>query len=259
MKQGMRVGLPFMVALSLLSGCVTERMYTGTDVAVKERSFDKKSAANERLQLGLIYLQRGNAAQAKFNLDKAVSYAPELESVHMGMAYYYQHVGDNIRSEQSYKKAISRHDATGDALNNFGVFLCQQKKYQQAERMFLKAIDMPKYTQLASSYENLGICSHDAKQLTKAKHYFEMALKYDSRRVSTIKELLLLAIAQKDYAYAKTILTRYQQLTGESAQSLLLNINIDNKLQHSVAVNKLSKHLLATYPASEEAKHYRAE
>lgn len=88
------------------------------------------------MQLGLTYLNRGNSEQAKYNLDKAIEYAPELEDVHVAMAYYYQTVGDLVRTEQAYQDAINTKDASGDSMNNFGVFLCQQKQYEKLKNVF---------------------------------------------------------------------------------------------------------------------------
>ena len=65
--------------------------------------------------------------------------------MHTALAYYYQTVGDLVRTEESYMNAINTKDASGDSMNNFGVFLCQQKQYDKTEKMFLAAIEMPKY------------------------------------------------------------------------------------------------------------------
>ena len=69
----MKHGLPrfsLILSLSLLmTGCVTERTYTGTDIPVSERKLDKVAAARERMQLGLTYLNRGSTEQAKYNLE----------------------------------------------------------------------------------------------------------------------------------------------------------------------------------------------
>ncbi len=106
MKHGMqKIIMVTLVGLSV-SGCVTERTYSGTDTPVAERRFDKVGAARERMQLGLTYLNRGNSEQAKYNLNKAVEYAPDMSEVHVAMAYYYQTVGDLDRTEASYRRAI---------------------------------------------------------------------------------------------------------------------------------------------------------
>lgn len=259
MKQGLtQITALTLLAMGLLCGCVSERTYSGTDVPVAEREFDNESAARQRAQLGLTYLQKGNSQQAKYNLDKAVEYAPDLEAVHVSMAYYYQTVGELENAETSYRKAIRTSDATGDAMNNFGVFLCQQEKYKQSEEMFLKAVRMPKYTRSASSYENLGICSRKAGQLDKAKDYFSMALKYDPRRQVTLLELTEIDVETGDYLNARAQLVRYHRVVAESAESLTLGIKIEQGLNDLDAARKFGILLLAKFPASIEAKQYRA-
>lgn len=258
----MKHGLPSFTLIALLSmlasGCVTEQTYSGTDIPVSERTFDKVAAAKERTQLGLTYLQRGNAEQAKFNLDKAMSYAPDLEEVNVAMAYFYQTVGDVPRTEEAYRRAVRSSDATGDSMNNFGVFLCQQKRYDEAEQMFLKAIEQPKYTRTASSYENLGICSRDGGNREKARHYFDMALKYDPRRATSLLELTELAMDSQDYQGAKRLLERMHTVVAESAASLALGVEIERQLNNFDASSRYGILLLAKFPASPEAKQYRA-
>jgi type IV pilus assembly protein PilF len=258
MKQG-SPSISLLIFLSLLAtGCVTERTYSGTDTKVTERQFDKVAAARERTQLGLTYLRRGNSEQAKYNLDKAMEYAPELEDVHIAMAYYYQTVGDIVRTEESYRNAMKSRDVSGDTMNNFGVFLCQQKKYDQAEKQFLSAIEMPKYTRTASSYENLGLCSRAAGKLEKARHYFEMALKYDRRRSVSLLELTSLALEQADFTGASEHLARFHGVAAQSAASLAMGIKIEQGLNNDAAAKKFGILLLAKFPASPEAKQYRA-
>lgn len=242
----------------MLTGCVTENTYQGTDIPVAERNVDKVAAARERMQLGLTYLRRGNAEQAKFNLDKAAEYAPQLSEVHIALAYYYQTVGDLVRTEDAYRDAISASDASGDARNNFGVFLCQQEKYPQAEKMFLAAIETPKYTRTASSYENLGVCSRKSGELDKARKYFNMALKYDPRRANTLMGLAELTRDQGDLVGARQIMARYHQVVGESPESLAFAIKIEQEIGDTTAMKDLGIRLIAKFPSSSQAKEYRA-
>ncbi len=254
-------GLPkilLCVALSsMMAGCVTERTYSGTNVPVEERSFDRNAAALERINLGLTYLRKGNSQQAKFNLNKAKDYAPNLEDVHIAFAYYYQVVGEVASAEKAYKKATEGRNASGDAFNNFGVFLCQQGKFEASEKNFLAAINTPQYTRVGSSYENLGICSRDAGQIEKARHYFEMALKYEPRRLSTLLELVELEIEQKDYALAREQLSRFHAISAQSPRSLALAIKIEQGLNDFIAAKRFGLLLLAKFPQSPQATQYR--
>lgn len=245
-------------AVGSLTACVSERTYTGTDVPVAEREFDNVEAAKQRAHLGLTYLQKGNSQQAKFNLDKALEFADDVEDVHISMAYYYQTVGEMDNAEDSYRHAINAKDATGNGINNFGVFLCQQGKYQQSEAMFLKAIAMPKYTRSASSYENLGLCSRKAGDIDKAKQYFSAALKYDPRRHVTLISLTEIEIDLGNFTQARAKLKSYHRVMAESAESLALGIKIEDALGDLEAARRFGILLLAKFPASTQAQQYRA-
>ncbi|KFZ38140.1 pilus assembly protein PilW [Shewanella mangrovi] len=257
MKHGLPGILLLLVASSQLAGCVTERTYAGTDTPVTERKFDRTAAALERSQLGLAYLKKRDSEQAKANLDRAMEYAPELEQVNLAMAYYYESVGEMQKAEDTYDRAIDTRDASGDAANNFGVFLCKEAKYEKSERMFLRAINNPKYTRTASSYENLGICMRKAGSVDKARQYFGMALKYEPRRRVSLLEMAALEEGIGNYSAAKVMLQRYDKVATMSAESLALAVKIETGLGNTDAAKRNGILLLAKFPQSPQAKAYR--
>ncbi|NRD73291.1 type IV pilus biogenesis/stability protein PilW [Shewanella sp. VB17] len=243
---------------STLGGCVSESTYSGTDIPVIEKEFNNILAAQKRAELGLTYLQQGNSQQAKYNLDKAVEFAPNIQDVHISMAYYYQTVGELDNAETAYRKAINLSDANGDGLNNFGVFLCQQARFKESEKLFLRAIDMPNYTRSGDSYENLGVCSRKAGEIDKARDYFNTALKYNPRSKITLLELTELEIGNNNYLDARVQLARYHSVITQSAESLTLGVTIELGLHDEKAARKFGILLLAKFPSSDEAKRYRA-
>lgn len=259
----MKHKLPSIITLTvlctgMLGGCVSQSTYSGTDVPVTEKPFNNVLAAQKRAQLGLTYLRRGNSQQAKYNLDKAIKFAPNIEDVHISMAYYYQTVGDLVNAETSYRKAINASDASGDGYNNFGVFLCQQDEFKESEAMFLKAVKMPKYTRAGDSYENLGVCSRKAGEIDKARAYFSTALKYNPRSQITLIELTEIEIEQHHYLDARAQLARYHRIIAQSAESLNLGMTIERNMNDEEAARKFGILLLAKFPSSNEAKRYRA-
>lgn len=239
-------------------GCVSESTYSGTNIPVVEKGFNNILAAQKRAELGLTYLQQGNSQQAKYNLDKAVEFAPNIQDVHISMAYYYQIVGELENAEMSYRKAINLSDANGDGLNNFGVFLCQQARYKESEKIFLRAIKMPNYTRSGDSYENLGICSRKAGEIDKARDYFSTALKYNPRSKSALLELTEIEVGENNYLDAQAQLARYHSVIIQSAESLTLGVTIELGLHDEKAARKFGILLLAKFPSSDEAKRYRA-
>ena len=101
--------------------------------------FDQKKAAKTRVSLGLTYLKNGNFSQAKYNLDKALEFAPRSADAHYGLAYYYQTVGEMASAETSFQTAMDFEPNNADIANSYGAFLCQLGKYPKAKEYFLKA------------------------------------------------------------------------------------------------------------------------
>lgn len=245
MRQGLRQTIPHgignlfnLLLISLgLFGCVTERTYVGTGKPVSETAFNGLAAAKQRVQLGLTYLQKGNNEQAKYNLDQAFMYAPELEAVNLALAYYYQSVGDMINTEKTFRHALEADDVSGDSFNNFGVFLCQQGEYSAAEAQFLKAVSEVNYTEFAATYENLGICSRQAGKLEKARNYFNKALRYNPRRKTALLELIEIEVELGDFVAAHEQLIRYYKVLPRTTESLALGLKIDKGLDENVETN----------------------
>ena len=144
--------LQFLTALFSLfpSACVSQ-----TDA----QDFDKLQAAKARIDLALGYLAQNNQEQAKLNLDKALSYAPDYYLVHSALAYFYQQQGNIEQAEKSYLQAIKSDNRQGDTFNNYGTFLCSQGKFHAAYQQFNLALSTPNYYRQADTYENMALCA----------------------------------------------------------------------------------------------------
>ena len=86
-KQKVLFGISLCSVL-VLAGCVSEQSYVGSDKPVSDRTFDNIEAARTRISLGLNYLRRGDTSQAKYNLERARSFAPNSAEVYSALAYY---------------------------------------------------------------------------------------------------------------------------------------------------------------------------
>ena len=74
----MRSLLAKTVSTLALTGCVTENSYNGSNKPVVENKINNTGAARTRIALALQYLKTGNNSQAKYNLERAADFAPEL-------------------------------------------------------------------------------------------------------------------------------------------------------------------------------------
>lgn len=142
--------LPHFLLVFGLSACVSQ-----TDVG----NINQQQAAKARVELALGYLSENNQAQAKINLDKALEHAPQYYLVHSAFAYYYQKQGDVSSAEQSYKNAIKADPKQGDIYNNYGAFLCAEKRFAEAYQQFDLALQAKNYYRQADTYENKVLCA----------------------------------------------------------------------------------------------------
>ncbi|MCT6698536.1 type IV pilus biogenesis/stability protein PilW [Rheinheimera sp. 4Y26] len=240
------------VFLLLLSGCVSESTIVGNDRPGQPRT-DMKEAARTRMSLGLNYLQRGDNTQAKYNLEKAKQLAPDLAEIDNALAYYYQQVGELKQAEDAYRSALRKDSNNADTYNNFGAFLCQHQKYQQAEELLLAAIKRPGYIRVADSYENLALCELEQKNYIQYHQYLKQSLQHNSNRSSALYNMAVMEYAMGNLAEAKKWQSRLHQLGQVSPEATLLRY-IVAYYSGDVAEQQIAeKFLLSVYPGSTEA------
>ena len=123
---------------SLFSGCVTQNYENDKSTPVVQNDVTNNEIAMTRIQLGLGYLKMGNTTQAKLNLEKAKRFSPNLVQVYTAFAHYYDTVGEVELTIEAYEKALSINSQDADTLNNYGVFLCKQARYDDAEKQIFR-------------------------------------------------------------------------------------------------------------------------
>ncbi len=150
-------------------------------------------AASINAQLGIGYLQQGDVERAKTKLLMAQKQDPHSSEVASAMAYYCDTIGNPQEAERYYQQAYSWAKHKGDVANNYGVFLCRQKRYPEADRYFQKAIQDPNYVRTAKTYENMGLCHLLQNDKAGAKVYFLKAIRIDPRLKKSYPEEYYLA------------------------------------------------------------------
>ncbi len=249
----MRSLLAVTASVIALSGCVTENSYEGNDKPVVENKINNTGAARTRIALALEYLNTGNSSQAKYNLERAATFAPDLPEVHYSFAYYYQQVGENTLADNAYQKAIKINPNDPNTRNNYGVFLCGINEYDRATEQLLKAIEIPSYIRVAESYENLALCAIEFDDFDNAESYFRSAINHSSMRASSLIGLSALYYAKSDLHRAQEVLKRFEKSGQVSSRSLFLSYLIEQRMGHIEKAETTAATILQTYPTSNEA------
>ncbi|WJG10512.1 type IV pilus biogenesis/stability protein PilW [Aliiglaciecola sp. LCG003] len=243
----------FIIALIFLSACVSEPLPDGFK---DSDDFDPVVAAKNRISLGLTYLKNGNFSQAKFNLDKALQFAPRLADAHYGIAYYYQRVDETELASEAFQKALAFAPNNPDIANSYGAFLCQQGQYQQAKKYFLKAVNSDNYISTAETYENLALCSQSQGQVDDAMEYLQSALNHQPSRSQALLLLIQLQMQQQQWSEAKQNLRRLEKISNVSAETLWMSVNIENALGNADLAKGYGDMLIAMYPTHQRTLSY---
>lgn len=120
---------------------------------------NNSAAAVTNAKLGLLYLKTGYYPAAKQSLLQAIHDDPHIASPWYSMGYFLEKTGHTKLADRYYRYAIKINPNSGDAKNNYGVFLCRDKQYQNATHEFILAAREPNYLHIASAYKNAAICA----------------------------------------------------------------------------------------------------
>ncbi len=247
----LKVTTGFVCLTLVLSGCVTET--SGKAV----RPVDKAKALELHVKLAQGYVDKGNRESARHHLRKAYEIDKNSADATAVQAMLYQLEGESALAEESFKKALKRKKNFTMARNNYGVYLFQSKRYEEALAQFeLAAADLD-FDGRAQALINVGRASLQLGNKERAQAAFEHASILDRNLSEAFIELADLSFQKQEYADAKKYLDRHMSLGQPSARSLLLGIRLERVFGNK---DKEASYLLVLknrYPYSKEYLEYK--
>lgn len=251
-----------LTASVVLVGCQTTTRTkvsasTNDGIEVSKNKYDATKAAQQRLALGLKYIEAGYMERAKQNLVKAYEHDPDMPDVLYGLGYYYQAVYEYDKADRYYQLALDESPRNPDYLNAYGAFLCESKKeYAKGVDYFLKAISQPDYTSVGEAYENAGFCSLNGGQLIKSEEYFEKALSFNPNLTKSLYGLASVHFAKENHKRASDYIYRFEGKTRPTASLLLLGFKVAKAMNHRINMKSYGQKLMQLYPNSQQANEY---
>ena len=221
--------------------------------------YTEEQARNERLvetqpQLGVGYYEQGNLEVALEKLKKAIEVKPDYAPAHSAIALVYKEMRLYDLAEEHYREAISLNDENGGTYNNYGVFLCQIDRPEEAEKYFLKAVNLPLYRTPELAYENAGACMRRVPDAKKAETYLDLALDINPRLPTALINMAEIRFEQNRFLSSRAYLQRFEAVSPHSAASLWLGIRIERKLGDKNAEANYKKQLQSNFPKSRQFK-----
>jgi type IV pilus assembly protein PilF len=213
-----------------------------------------RSAAQDNVELGMLYMREGQKAVALEVLLKAVDQDPSLPVAHTTLAVLYESLGENDNADRHFRRALSLDPKNSQAHNNYGSFLCKNKRWDDAEEHFIKAAANPLYEAPEVAYTNAGICSNTAGRTDKAEQYWRKALESNAHFPAPLFQMARLSVAQKDYLRARAYLQRLHEVVGPTPESLWMGIQTERVLGDKNAEASYAMYLKNNFPDSPQAK-----
>ena len=249
----LRAALP-VVLVSFLAGCVSSG-----DSSPMAGDKGRNEARQAYVQLGLGYLQQGMTEQAKVPLRKALELDKTDPDTNAALALVFQAEMEFALAEQAFRTALNGRPADARILNNYGSFLFQRQRYQEASEQFQKAAADNLYPERSRVYENLGITSLELGQRETGRQQLEKALRLNPRQPRALLEMAEMAYQDKQYVTARDFYDRFSLLSGQNARSLLLGARLADVFDERASTANYGHQLKRLYPGTPEYQQYLSE
>ena len=242
------------VLASLLTGCVSSG-----DSNPMSTDKGRDEARKAYVQLGLGYLQQGMTEQAKMPLSKALEIDKTDPDTHAALALVFQSEMEHELAEEAFLKALRGRPADARILNNYGSFLFQRQRYQEAYAQFQKAAADNLYPERSRVYENLGITSLRLGQREAGRQQLEKALRLNRLQPRALLEMAELSYEDRHYVSARDFYDRFSLLSGQNARSLLLGARLEHVFNDRTSTANDGQQLKRLYPGTPEYQQYLSE
>jgi type IV pilus assembly protein PilF len=227
--------------------------------AEREADLEKKNKRVEtHVMLGASYLQRGQLDVANQELGKALSEMPDNSQANNIMAVLQWRLKKYDEADRLFRKALDKDAGNSSAHHNYGAFLCDRGKLDASVRHFDAAVGDALYPYAAEVNLNAGVCLMKKPAPAVAEKYFREALRINPKLPSALYQIAKLSADSGKRLSARGFIERYFQSAEDTPESLLLAVRIERALGNKNAEASYALRLRSKFPTSPEAGQLHA-
>ncbi|MBF7682315.1 type IV pilus biogenesis/stability protein PilW [Acinetobacter sp. B5B] len=249
---------------TLMVSCVAVgcTLLTACQTTSNQLKADPKKSAQVRTQMAAEYLRTGDVDSAKRELDEALKKDTTDPTTYMMMAVLLQQEGspNNVAKAESYfKKALSLDRTDPQIRNNYGFYLYQIGRFDDARKELLIAASTLGYNQRALAFETLGRTYQKLGDAENAEQSYSSAIKVNPDSSFAYQSLADIAYQKAQYRNALAQYQNYVRVMGMNNQTnvaLWLGIRIAHANGDNITQQVLANQLRAKYPDSQEYQNY---
>lgn len=250
-------------ALLGLTGCAASGGGIGgasvpaTDIVTASDETEARKRARIRTELAVNYFEQGQTTVALDEIKQALAADPTYADAFNLRALIFMRLGDVRQTEESFRRAVALNPRDADIAHNFGWFLCEQRRFADAQRQFEQALASPLYQGRAKTFMTLGLCQARAGQRAEAERSLARSYELDAGNPITGFNLARLLFDRGEKVRAQFYIRRLNNSEFANAESLWLGIKVERSLDDRTAMEQLGAQLGRRFPQSREFASYQ--
>jgi type IV pilus assembly protein PilF len=243
--------------LGALGGCAgTNGAVPTHDIVTESDEPEARRRARLRMELAVGYFEEGKTSVALDELKQVIAIDPTFPEAYNLRGLIYMRLGDKRQAESSFQRAVALNPKDADTEHNYGWFLCQEGRYDDAQRAFDVAMANPLYAGRAKTLMAQGVCQARAGRTEAAEHSLSRSFELDAGNPVTTYNLAKVLYDRGQYQRAQFYIRRLNNTELGNAESLWLGIRIERRLHDDVAMRQLADQLKRRYAQSRQAADY---
>jgi len=252
------LALMALLTASGLAGCVAPPAAEDPrEIRTVSDMTDADRRSRVRLELASAYFGRGQMTTALDEVKLALLAKPDMPEALNLRGLIYATLGEPRLAEDSFQRALQLAPRDGDSLQNYAWFLCQQRRFPEADQLFERALALPQYQGAVRTLLAQGVCQARAGLLPQAQLTLTKSYDLDPSSPVTAFSLSDVLYRRGEYERARFYIARVNaQPDASNAQTLWLAARTEQRLGNSATAQMFGRQLRERFPQSAEALQF---
>lgn len=252
------------IACVALAGCASPRATNAGDDAATARAeistpsddSEVRRRARIRLELAVNYFEQGQTNIALDEVKQAIATDPNFAEAYNLRGLIYLRLNDLRTADEEFRRALAISPGSANILHNVGWLACQERRYADADGLFIRTLSSPTYVERAKTLMAQGLCKARAGQRAEAEATLLKSYELDPGNPVTGYNIALLMLQRGELQRAQFYIRRLNNSEYANADSLWLGIKVERRNGDRVAMLQLVEQLRKRFPQSRELAAY---